>query len=258
MKVKTKILAICASILLLIGISFAFVGCDNWHYDLESDNFLGIDEQAMRDPNSEFVTLYVGETNAFRKNVIMRKDVLNANPFFNMFTDTGYTIPGTSTKISYLTHNIVSTLLREKLEIQYLRIGGINYFYDFEETKDLWEALLNSPPRQPGEIQSNTITDEQKKAFAPVVNPTQMGSKDRKYFVVESVAKMEWKKERAILNARIFGTEERVQVLVMTDSMFYRNLVSDMNSTTDTTDAALARIRGGVNYRNQWYLVHQV
>lgn len=256
MTVKKKILAICASILLLIGISFAFVGCDNWHYDLESDNFLGIDEQAMRDPNSEFVTLYVGETNAFKKNVIMRKDVFETNPFFNMFTSTGYKVAGMTTPISYLTHDIVSTLVKEKLEIQYLRIGGVNYFYDFEETKALWEAIFKSPLR-PQPLAPNTITEEQKEAFKPVVNPIQMGGKDRKYFVIESVAKIEWKKERAILNARVFGTQERVQVLVMTDSMFYRNLVNDLNST-DTTDTNLARVRGGVNYRNQWYLVHQV
>ena len=253
MKVKKKILAVCVTRLLLMGVCFDFVACDDWHYDLESDKLWSIDETSMRDQNSEFVTLKVGETPVFTKDVLMRKDAFAANPFFNMFTDEGYDIGlGTTTnKLSYLKKNVVG-----RLEVQYLRLGGRNYFYDFEDRDDLWEAAWRSPDRSPA-LESNSVSDALKEKLKPTVNASSMNGLERKYFIIEHQIRVNWRKETAVFQAKVYGSEERVEVAVRTDSTFYRNVLNALN-TQDTSDNNLSRVFGGVNYKNQWYLVHQV
>lgn len=253
MKVRNRILSICASIVLLLGITFVFVGCDDWNFDLESESFWGIDEASMRDPNSEFVTLQVGERVGIKRDVLMRKDVFASNPFFNLFTDTGYAVNllNNVTTLNYLTKQ-----LQGNLEVQYLRIGGKNYFYDFDDNTDLLEAALKSPNRV-NPLPSNTVTDVMREKLKPTANATDMGGFTRKYFVIENQKTVNWKRERAIFTARAYGTQERFEVVVHTDTTFYRNVCASLQ-TIDTSDANYARVFGGVCYKNKWYLVHQI
>lgn len=258
MNIKKRILAISISLVLLLGLVLTITACDDWHYDLESDKFWGFKEGTeadLRDPTKEFITLRVGDRFGIKRDVLMRKDVFIDNPFFSMFTDEGYNISsiisGTN-KLSYITK-----ALEGKLEVQYLLIGGICYFYDFDDAEDLWEAALTSVTR-PAPLQSNTITDELKQNLMPTTNPTNMGLLTRRYFEIEQQVRVNWRKETATFSAKMYGTEERVEVLVRTDSTFYRNLMASLNGTADTTGENFTRIRGGVNYKNKWYLVHQV
>lgn len=253
MRIKKKILTIAMSLVLLLGMVFMITACDDWRYDLESDKFLGIDEASMRDPKKEFVTLKVGDRFERKKDVLMRKDVFANNPFFNIFTDEGYTLKilGRDINLSY-----IKQVLEGNLEIQYLRIGGVNYFYDFDDRDDILEAVMRSPNRVPT-LASNTMTEEEKNTLRPVVNPTPMGGKERKYFVVESIVKQNWRKETAIVRARVFGSEERIDVVVRMDSVLYLNVVAGINMQ-DTSDTNLSRVFGGVKDKNNWYLVHQV